>query len=167
MIKIKLIVLIGICKDGKTQEKHLQLDARDWTDYIYYMILHYAHVNYLNLIINIPKKFVATVTCYSPNDSNPHNHRKVTPQSLVAPTWVSGFWFTRSKFLSSQPHLFLFSSSHYTFCIFLDSSSLFKHTYTTISVSSYLYNFFSLSFPSFWDFFFSRQTFNMFGLLLV
>ena len=55
------------------------------------MILHYAHVNYLNLIINIPKKFVATVTCYSPNDSNPHNHRKVTPQSLVAPTWVSGF----------------------------------------------------------------------------
>lgn len=56
MIKIKLIVLIGICKDGKTQEKHLQLDARDWTVYIYYMILHYAHVNYLNLIINIPKK---------------------------------------------------------------------------------------------------------------
>ena len=55
------------------------------------MILHYAHVNYLNLIINIPKKFVATVTCYGPNDSNPHNHRKVTPQSLVAPTWFLVF----------------------------------------------------------------------------
>lgn len=136
---------------------------------LYIILSHYAHVTHtiLNLTINIQKKIGGYCDLLQPPMTpKPHNHRKVTPQSLVASTNLLSFLVLETLDPNSYHHnLTHFYSPPIT--LLSVSSSLFKCTHPQLYLFSLIFILFFLFLSHHFETFFSRQTFNMFDLVLV